>query len=286
MADKSKIEWTDVSWNPTRGCKKISPGCANCYAHRFAERFRGVAGHPYEQGFDLRLVPEKLSDPQRYPDGTKVFVNSMSDLFFEEIPDEFIDRVFAVMALCPTVTFQVLTKRAERMRLYLTDKHRHNVIELSAERLQPASGSFAPKHVLPWPLPNLWAGVSCEDQPNFDKRVVHLLQTPAAVRFVSFEPLIGTIEIPEQLLVGKYCNGCWLGECKDGPHPTINWVIVGSESGPGRRETDIDWVRQIRDQCVEAGVPFFLKQLHVDGKKVSMPELDGFVWDQLPEVTT
>src|SRR6185312_14280881 len=119
MSEQSNIEWTDATWNPVRGCTKVSPGCAHCYAETFAERWRGVKGHPYEQGFDLRLVPEKLTEPLRWKKPRRVFVNSMSDLFHEDVPDGFIDKVFAVMALCPQHTFQVLTKRPERMRHYM-----------------------------------------------------------------------------------------------------------------------------------------------------------------------
>jgi len=167
MSDRSRIEWTDASWNPVRGCTKVSPGCARCYAETFAERFRGVAGHPYEQGFDLRLVPEKLAEPLRWRKPRRVFVNSMSDLFHEGVPDEFIESVARVMQAASWHTFQVLTKRSERMRNLLSGP------------LAFAAG-----------LPSVWWGVSVENRRHGLPRIEHLRAAPAPVRFLSVEPLL------------------------------------------------------------------------------------------------
>ncbi len=167
MSDHSKIEWTDATWNPVRGCSKVSPGCINCYAETFAERFRGVPGHPFEQGFDLRLVPEKLAEPLRWRTPKMIFVNSMSDLFHEQVPDEYIVNVARVMRLANWHTYQVLTKRSERMRDLLNGK------------LQFASMQ-----------PNIWWGVSVENRKHGLPRIEHLLEAPAHVRFLSIEPLL------------------------------------------------------------------------------------------------
>ncbi|MBN8229868.1 phage Gp37/Gp68 family protein [Corallococcus macrosporus] len=174
MADNSKIEWTDATWNPVRGCVKLSPGCKHCYAETFAERFRGVPGHPYEQGFDLKLIPGKLAEPLRWKAPKRVFVNSMSDLFLDEVPEAYIETVARVMALAGWHTFQVLTKRAERM-----------------QRLLSTRLAFAAR------LPNVWWGVSVEDRKYGLPRVKHLQATPARVRFLSIEPLLedlGTVD--------------------------------------------------------------------------------------------
>ena len=188
MSDKSKIEWTDATWNPVRGCDKISPGCKNCYAATFAERFRGVPGHPYEQGFDLRLVPEKLAEPLRWTRPKMIFVNSMSDLFHDGVDDAFVTKVADVMRVANWHTYQVLTKRSERLRKMLSTDLR----QFAAE-------------------PHIWWGVSVENRKHGLPRIDHLRAAPAAVRFLSIEPLLedlGTINL----------SG-------------ISWVIVGGESG-------------------------------------------------------
>jgi protein gp37 len=213
LARVSAIEWTDATWNPVRGCTKISPGCKHCYAERFAERFRGVVDHPFADGFDLRLVPEKLDEPLRWRRPLRIFVNSMSDLFHDEIPDSYVRAVFDVMARAPWHSFQLLTKRSDRLR------------ELGSK--------------LPWGA-NVWAGVSVESR-EYVGRVHDLRTTPAKPRFVSVAPLLGPIP--------------------DLPLDAVDWVIVGGESGPGARPMRLDWVRDIRDRCVAAGVPFFFKQL-------------------------
>lgn len=244
----SKIQWTDETWNPVRGCVKVSAGCKNCYAETFAERWRGVPGHPYTQGFDLRLVPEKLLDPIKMKKPQRIFVNSMSDLFQDGVPFEFVDKVFAVMALCPQHTFQVLTKRARRMLEYVKSR-----IES-----WPGSDEYGK------PLPNVWLGVSVENQQYADERIPPLLQTPAAKRFVSYEPALGPIDF------SKLCG--WTYDALHGTdfedlnvwpdrHAHLDWVIVGGESGPGARPFDIQWARSVVQQCKDAGISCFVKQL-------------------------
>jgi protein gp37 len=240
MSESSSIEWTDATWNPVRGCVKVSPGCAHCYAETFAERWRGVKGHPYEQGFDLRLVPEKLAEPLSWKKPRRVFVNSMSDLFQDGVPDAFIDRVFAVMALTPEHTYQLLTKRAERMRDYMRDPARHHGVAA----LLPANGRAYPRWPNEWPLANVWLGVSAENQPALDARLPLLLQTPAAQWFLSCEPLLGGLDI-----------------AKHRPGANRLWVIVGGESGPRARPCQTWWIRNIVRQCQQADVPVFVKQL-------------------------
>lgn len=302
MSDKSAIEWTDATWNPVRGCVKVSPGCANCYAETFAERFRGVPGHSYEQGFDLRLVPEKLTEPLRWKKPRRVFVNSMSDLFQDGVSDEYIDEVFAVMALAPRHTFQVLTKRADRMRAYLNTA---GVASRIAERAQALCGFDGSKYdvhaaahaspnrlVLPssdvfwqggcnppdqpyrerwiiktWPLLNVWLGVSVENQHFADERIPVLLQTPAAVRFISAEPLLGPVNL-WRFITAVQDGGC------DPWASTLNWVIVGGESGRGARPFHVEWARSIVEQCQSANVPVFVKQLG------GLPVMDERTWRQ------
>lgn len=242
MSDGSKIEWTDATWNPVRGCTKISPGCAHCYAETFAERFRGVPGHPYEQGFDLKLIPEKLTDPFHWPARRRVFVNSMSDLFHADVPEEYIERVCRVMAAADWHTYQVLTKRSERMA------------ELLRTRLR-----FAAE------LPHVWWGVSVENRKHGLPRIDHLRSAPAAVRFLSVEPL--------------------LEDLGDFDLSGIHWVIVGGESGHGARPLAAEWVRSVRDRCRAAGVDFFFKQWGGVRKSATGRELDGRTHDEQPGVT-
>ena len=240
MSDHSRIEWTDATWNPIRGCTKISPGCAHCYAETFAERFRGVPGHPYEQGFDLKLVPGKLAEPLRWRTAKMVFVNSMSDLFHRDVGIEYIERVVEVMRLAGWHTYQVLTKRSERMR------------DLLKGELRAAAD-----------LEQIWWGVSVENRREGLPRVDHLRDAPARTRFLSVEPLLedlGTLDL----------SG-------------IHWVIVGGESGPGARTLREEWVISIRDQCREAGVPFFFKQWGGTRKAKSGRLLEGRTHDERPE---
>ncbi|MCI0704402.1 MAG: phage Gp37/Gp68 family protein [Planctomycetia bacterium] len=240
MSDHSRIEWTDTTWNPVRGCTKISPGCKHCYAATFAERFRGVKGHPYEQGFDLRLVPEKLTEPFLWPARRRVFVNSMSDLFHVDVPDEYIVRVARVMETANWHTYQVLTKRSERMAELLRTK-----LRFAAE------------------LPHVWWGVSVENQRHGLPRIEHLRFAPAAVRFLSVEPLLED-----------------LGEVN---LTDIHWMIVGGESGHGARPMALEWVRSLRDQCRKTGVSFFFKQWGGVRKNETGRKLDNRTHDDQPE---
>jgi protein gp37 len=239
MSEHSEIEWTDATWNPVRGCTKITPGCDHCYAETFAERFRGVPGHPYEQGFDLRLVPEKLAEPLRWKTPKTIFVNSMSDLFHKEVPGDYVEAVGRVMAQANWHTYQVLTKRSSILR---------NMLQT---RLGFAAG-----------LTNIWWGVSVEDRAHGLIRIKHLQQAPAAVRFLSVEPLLE--DLGEINLEG------------------IHWVIVGGESGAGARPMQKEWVLSLRDQCERAQVPFFFKQWGGVRKSKTGRELDGRTYDALP----
>ncbi len=238
MADQSEIEWTDATWNPVTGCTKISAGCDNCYAERFSERFRDTPGHPFEQGFDLTLRPERLNQPLTWTRPRMIFVNSMSDLFHKAVPKAFIDQVFDTMEQAHWHQFQLLTKRSSLMRDFLRRRY--------ARRSPPG---------------HVWLGVSVEDAGR-TSRLRHLQQSPAGVRFLSIEPLIGPI--------GKLdLTG-------------IDWVIVGGESGPRARPMNIEWAREVRDQCIVAGVRFFFKQWGGFRPKQGGRELDGREWSEFP----
>ncbi len=243
MRDRSLIEWTETTWNPVTGCDKVSAGCDNCYAMTLAKRLKAMGAERYSQdgdprtsgpGFAVRTHPTALDQPYRWRQPRVVFVNSMSDLFHAKVPVSFIRDVFAVMADTPRHTYQMLTKRSLRMRR-LADQ-------------------------LDWPA-NLWAGVSVENADAL-LRVDHLREVPAAVRFLSVEPLIAPIG-PMNL---------------DG----IGWVIVGGESGPRHRPIEAQWVREVRDQCNAHAVPFFFKQWGGSTPKAGGRELDGRRWDEMP----
>ena len=238
MSDGSTIEWTDATWNPVTGCTKISAGCDHCYASRFSERFRGVAGHPFESGFDLTLRPTRLEQPLAWKRSRLIFVNSMSDLFHKGVPEEFVCRVWDTMERAHWHTFQVLTKRSSLMRDFLKRRY---------------AGRSVPRHI--------WYGVSIEDRSKIS-RLRHLQATPPGVRFLSVEPLIAP--------VGKVdLEG-------------ISWVIVGGESGPEARPLDLQWVREIRDQCQRREVAFFFKQWGGRRPKSNGRLLDGREWSQFP----
>lgn len=271
MADNTGIEWADATWNPTTGCTKVSAGCDNCYAETLAERFRGTPGHYFEHGFDLQMRPDKLDQPLRWKRPRRIFVNSMSDLFHDQVPDWYIATVFAVMALAPQHTFQVLTKRHARMRSLLTSKTRYNeqggyvpgfdamVRNAAANMRNNARRADWPDvDKTPWPLPNVWLGVSAEDQRWADIRIPVLLDTPAAVRFVSAEPLLGPIDLRCGNADYSTCGSN--GACDMSMIKGLDWVIVGGESGRAARPMHPDWARSLRDQCATAGVPFFMKQ--------------------------
>ncbi len=239
MSDNSAIEWTNASWNPVTGCTRLSAGCDHCYAERFSERFRGVPGHPFEPGFDLTLRPERLGQPERWRRPRLIFVNSMSDLFHKNIPAEFLGRVFDVMEKVDRHVYQVLTKRSSLMRTFVNRRY---------------AGKTPPAHI--------WLGVSIENASTLS-RLRHLKGTNAAVRFVSFEPLLGPVGAVD--LTG------------------IHWVIAGGESGSGARKVDIEWLREIRDRCQAERVAFFFKQWGGRSPKSLGNELDNRHWLEYPD---
>jgi protein gp37 len=296
--DRTKIEWTDATWNALRGCSRVSEGCRNCYAEKMAARFcgPGLWGHgianPVATGGrwtgNVVLDEKALLKPLRWRKPRRIFVTSIGDPFHPQVTDDMLDRLFAVMAMCPQHTFQLLTKRPERMQEYLKGIERrayendcHPTDFLLTHCIDDAwwkgmGRRVPPKH--PWPLPNLWIGVSIENQAAADERISHLLATPAAVRFLSCEPLLGPVDVVRYMggnafrcscgfhndeagIVGSG-RGAWCVEC--GGHvetlPAVKWVIAGGESGPKARPMHPDWVRSLRDQCAAAKVPFLFKQ--------------------------
>lgn len=296
MGQNSAIEWTDATWNPLRGCTRVSEGCRNCYAERVAARFSGP-GQPYE-GLaamtehgprwtgEIRLVHEHLEDPLRWREPRTIFVNSMSDLFHPDVPFEFVAAVFGIMVACPQHTFQVLTKRPERMAQWFSwlnnlagtihdgDAHVRVCVGAADHYIKREFHVDYPQ----WPLPNVWLGTSVESQETADKRIPYLLQVLAAVRFLSCEPLLGPVDLKAYGWL-RGCDACCNGDrCPGPPECTrhhrpkcpvckgtakgwnVNWVIAGGESGPGARPMHPDWGRSLRDQCQAAQVPFFFKQ--------------------------
>jgi protein gp37 len=271
--NKTDISWASYVWNPVTGCTKVSQGCAHCYAEGIAKRFWG------ERKFtDVICHEDRLDQPLHIKKAGRVFVNSMSDLFHKDVPDEFINQVFAYMRAAEKHTFIILTKRPERMKEYLQAPNRSQEIQkyFTAMRFSgyiptPDSIDYVP--LKDYPLDNVWLGVSVEDQKTADERIPLLLQTPVAVRFVSYEPALERVDI--NIYLDQYLTSVGRRE--------IDWVIMGCESGPNRRLMNIEWARHMRNQCQSANVPYFLKQMEIDGKVVKMPKLDGVVWDQYPE---
>ncbi len=285
MGATTNISWSDATWNPTTGCSHVSPGCENCYAETLSLR-HGWSKKPWTKpnaAENVILHPDRLSLPMTWKTPRRVFVDSMSDLFHENIPDEFIASVFDVMGWSATQhIYQVLTKRPERMA------------KLVPKILETKFGGKAPK--------NVWLGVSVEDQRRADERIPLLRQTPAAVRFLSVEPLLGPVDIDKWLFhCCEFCDGQGVydlsaadSEAEPNIRPcdschgqyitNIDWVIVGGESGPGHRPMDLDWARSIRDQCQAAGVALWFKQ-ESSLRPGANPLLDGKEWHQFPEVT-
>lgn len=310
MSSASKIEWCDATWNPMSGCSKVSAGCANCYAERMAKRQQAMGTKGYEQGFKVTLHPDRLEQPLRWRKPRMVFVCSMGDLFHEDVPFAFVDKVFAVMALCPQHAFQLLTKRPERMAEYIEDRgecvRKDGILGdnpigwhidgpygmlLSEVKNKPGGnenwrwlreemdyhdpgrvavagywdwiGDGVGNRLIDWPLPNVWLGTSTENQLTFGERVPHLRKCPAAVRFLSCEPLLYRIKC-------------------DGQLDDIQWLIVGGETGPHARGMDSAHVRPIRDECQKAGVPFFFKGWGGTRKRLGNRLLDGQEWNEMP----
>lgn len=312
MSDKSKIEWTQATWNPTTGCNKVSPGCKNCYAERDWKRLSAnPASVYYGRSFtDVKTHPERLEQVLNWKKPRMIFVNSMSDLFHQDIPFEFIDEVFATMALCTQHTFQILTKRPDRMlewsKVAFQTFPTVRCLELGLEGENlTATGYDDADHRWQWPLKNVWLGVSVENQGAANERIPLLSQTPAAIRWISAEPLLGSLDLASAI-------------------HRINWVVAGGESGPNARPSHPDWFRGLRHQCIEAKVPFFFKQwgnwglpylqkdakewaiidahstiklateprsfnssgsavmCRLSNKRLTGRELDGRTWDQMP----
>lgn len=319
MGDQSPIEWTDATWNPTTGCTKVSQGCKHCYAERIFQR-----PYPGRAFTDVRRHPERLGQPLRWRKPRRIFVNSMSDLFHEDVPFEFIAAVFGVMVACPQHTLQILTKRPARMAEFFTfhdgDYSRNVAWWITAAclmlphelthglRLRPSVDA-----VTGAALPNIWLGVSVENQETADERIPLLLQTPAAVRFLSCEPLLARINLSrwfdacpfsrrvdapthswlfdgdDPYIVCHFCRerrdaitGRVIGT-RFTPAPGIDWVIAGGESGPRARPMHPDWARSLRDQCQSAGVPFFMKQMWGKTKRSMPPIPDDLMIREYPD---
>ncbi len=256
MAD-TKIAWTEKTWNVMTGCTKVSPACTHCYAERMAERLRLMGQPKYTAGFAPTFHPEALNELTRWRKPCRVFVNSMSDTFHEAFTDQQIAQVFGRMAAYPEHTFQVLTKRPERMRAWM-------------QRARPDVD-------IPWPPRNVWFGTTVEDQQRAEERIPHLLATPAVVRFVSIEPMLRLTDL-------RYWLPPWMPQRpQEIGLPPLDWVICGGESGPNARPMDPNWARSLRDQCAEAGVPFFFKQWSGRNPKQLGRELDGREWNEYPK---
>jgi protein gp37 len=263
MSGSTSIEWTrgddgaaGATWNFVTGCSDVSEGCDHCYARTFAERWRGVPGHPFEQGFDVRAWPERLMLPLSWRKPRRVFVNSMSDVWHDLVETDLIARAFAVMAVAERHTFQVLTKRPGRMHSMLGDAGFWDLVRAAAVELGAAAPAMSA--VEEGKLPNLWLGVSVESGKWAPVRLEKLAATTAgAVRFASCEPLLGELDLRP-----------WLSG-------SLDWVIAGGESGPGARPMHPEWARVLRDQCAEAGVPFFFKQWGAFAPEEALAQLDG-----------
>jgi len=300
------VEWTDATWNPIRGCSRVSEGCRECYAEKIAARFSGP-GQPYHglavhtRSGEARwtgkvaLIESALDLPLRWRRSRRIFVNSMSDLFHEAVPDEWIAAIFGVMLRARQHTFQILTKRPERMARWCQTATPHDCIAALAVTApsafrQPFGGDEASRVGREWPAPHIWLGISAEDQKTWDDRVELLGRTPAAMRWVSAEPLLGELDV-----------GNAFDPPPDGsPYGRVDWLVVGGESGGlveralverkpcacchGWRPKDqaLAWVRSLRDQCVAVGVPFFFKQWGGPTPKAGGRALDGRTWEEVP----
>jgi protein gp37 len=341
---KTSISWTNKTWNVIRGCRRKSDGCRNCYAERQAIRFAG-AGGPYEGLVETKLriynndehdpqnrreprwtgkikfVDEVLDEPLRWKKPCMVFVNAMSDLFFEDLPFKTIAMIYGVMAACPQHTFQILTKRSARMREFyawveieakacndgvgMTPAAYCFVLAQKTDTYFKFDGSSTPMRrsevvnaalTAAWPLPNVWLGISAENQECADERIPDLLKTPATVRWVSLEPLLGDITLEYLQLNGEVEINALAGTYGvTRPHrgqgeAKLDWVVAGCESGPGRRTCDVQWLRDLRDQCARAGTPYFLKQaIQIDGQYMiqverPLPEVAGRVGELVPVI--
>lgn len=262
--NRTKIDWADIVWNPVTGCTKVSEGCRNCYAERMSKRLGGRCGYPKDEPFKVTLRPDKLDEPFKWKKPQRIFVNSMSDLFHDDVPDEYIFKVLQTMANAQWINghkFIILTKRPERMKgiiMVIKDD-----LEEQAKPEKLPNGMMRHQMTFSFPLQNIWLGVSVEDQSTANERIPLLLETPAAVRFISAEPLLGAINLTN--LDQGWRTNALTGEQSDMGRPwcdtrKLDWVIVGGESGPCARPMHPDWARSLRDQCEAVDVPFFFKQ--------------------------
>jgi len=260
MADNTKIEWAEASWSPITGCSPISEGCTNCYARRMAQRLKGRYGYPKDDPFRVTFHPDRLNEPFKWKKPRHIFVCSMGDLWHKDIDWSLIDQVLEICVESQHHTFLLLTKRIEAAWYYFKSPM-----------------YSAPKHYRRefLDLANLWLGVTAENQQRADERIPILLQIPAAKHFVSIEPMLEPVDISQTVTY-------W-----DDPLAGISWVIAGCESGPNRRAAKIEWFRDLKNQCVEADIPFFIKQTngYINGKSqvVKMPILDGREWNEVPK---
>lgn len=340
MADKTGIQWTDATWNPIAGCSLVSPGCTNCYAMKMAARIEAMSGirdthyagttMPTKAGpvwtGKVNVAPDHiLTQPLRWKRPRRIFVNSMSDLFHDAVDDATIDKVFAVMALCQQHTFQVLTKRADRMKAYMLERWqgtpafeldgvhflagpetgRHYQVHMAAEELVDDLGLADTRNdslwdekdslkimKWSWPLPNVWLGVSVEDQARANERIPDLLATPAAVRWISAEPLLGPVDIrqymsePWEAVTSSFqgSDGLVRSDITGNVIAGLDWVVAGGESGPGARPMHPDWARSLRDQCADAEVPFFFKQWGSWAPVDHSDAADAKLWEGKPGV--
>ncbi len=287
----TNIGWTDETWSAIVGCTRASDGCRNCYSERFMARFSGIKGHKFEGiskftkdgprwSGEIRFAEEALREPLHWRKPRKVFVCSISDLFHEKVKQEWIDKIFAVMAMCPQHTFQVLTKRTECMRDYLRHQDVAQRIsqEIEAVKRNPRPATVPGHLQVKWPLSNVWIGTSVENQKTANERIPLLLETPAVIRWISAEPLLSPIDLnamsrngaSDEITAEDDAMGPPLGGVGG-----IDWVIAGGESGPDARPMHPAWARNIRDQCVEAEVAFNFKQW---GNWIEGHSIDGFFW--------
>lgn len=284
MSDRSAIEWTGPTWNPVTGCDRVSEGCDRCYALTLAKRLKAMGNPRYQvdgdprtsgPGFGITLHEDKLLEPLSWRKPVPVFVNSMSDLFHKAVPNEFIARVFAVMSQVPRHIFQVLTKRPGRMASLVGRTKFIEQVQVAAEALHHDTDEMYVQRGS-WPLENVWLGTSVENQKWADVRIPKLLETPAAVRFLSCEPLLGPVDL-DRAWPRTVHSAAFIHQ--------LDWIIVGGESGHGFRPMDPAWPRALRDQCIHADVPFFFKQVGGRTPKAGGRLLDGREWNEFPAST-
>jgi len=273
----NKIGWCDTTWNPVTGCTPISEACTNCYARRMAQRLKGRFGYPADDPFRVTLHPDKLDEPLKWKKPRRVFVVSMGDLFHEDVRFNFIAAVFGVMAACPQHTFLLLTKRPERVlewfswvqkrqeqgkSMFPNDDDEWRIRQMLCVEGRKHGANIPPHHGGEWPLPNVWLGVTAENQDRLEERTGILLQIPSAKRFVSLEPMLGPMELHQYIphFEGCRCPECYHRAFKSQPAYTLDWVILGQETGPGARPAKAGWFMDVIEQCRAANVPVWVKK--------------------------